>query len=63
LEILDRCSPVLAYEMGGLSEALKIKRGLSSPGALEWIKVFERYLLALDGLRERVQAFRREGRI
>jgi predicted nucleotidyltransferase len=63
LEILDRCSPVLAYEMGGLSEALKIKRGLSSPGALEWLKVFERYLLALDGLRERVQALRREGRL
>lgn len=50
LEILERFSKVLHYDVAGLAEALKMKRGLSSPGVLEWVKVYDRYLSSLTDL-------------
>ena len=63
MEILDRFSKVLHYDVTGLAEALKMKRGLTSPGGLEWVKVYERYLLTLTGLLRVLHSLRREGRI
>lgn len=63
MEVLERLPHTLQYHSPGLLDALKLKRGLRGPGALEWFKVYEQYLDALTELIARVQAIRAEGRL
>jgi len=60
-EILERLPRALQFDSTVLLEMLEMKRGMSSPGALEWTKVYERYLQNLESLSQRVQTVRQEG--
>jgi hypothetical protein len=60
-QILERLPQALQFESTVLLEMLQIKRGMSSPGTLEWPKVYERYLQNLESLCNRVQTIRQEG--
>lgn len=63
MEVLERLPQALQYHAPGLLDALKLKRGLRGPGALEWFKVYDQYLDALTELVARVRAIRAEGRL
>jgi hypothetical protein len=63
VEILERLPGALQFEATVLLEMLHMKRGMSSPGTLEWPKVYERYLQNLESLSTRVRAVRQEGRV
>ena len=58
--ILERLPHTLGFESTVLVEMLQMKRGLSSPGSLEWFKVYERYLQNLESLWIRVHTVRQE---
>ncbi|HSF08722.1 MAG TPA: hypothetical protein VLA60_04870 [Nitrospirales bacterium] len=60
VQILECLPHALQFEPTVLLEILQMKRGLNSPGSLEWSKVYERYLQTLEGLCQRVQAVRQE---
>ena len=60
--ILERLPHTLGFESTVLVEMLRMKRGLSSPGSLEWVKVYERYLQSLESLWTRVHTVRQEVR-
>jgi len=63
VEILEHLSDVLQFDPTTLLEVLHIKRGLSSPGSLEWMKVYDRYLQSLGLFLNRIQTIRQEGRL
>lgn len=63
VEILERLPQALQFDSTALLEMLQMKRGMSSPGSLEWTKVYERYLHNLESLSKRVQTVRQEGRL
>lgn len=63
VQILESLPRALQFEPTVLLEILQMKRGLNSPGSLEWTKVYERYLQAVEGLYKRVQAVRQESRV
>ena len=63
MQILERLPQTLEFESTVLIEMLNVKRGMSSPGSLEWPKVYERYLQNLESLWTRVHTLRQEGRI
>ena len=44
-------------------EVLNVKRGLSSPGKKEFPRLYERYVLALQGLIARVDELKAQGRL
>ncbi len=54
-DILKRLPDTLQFDSTTFLEILNIKRGLSSPGSLEWMKVYDRYLENLDKFSKRVQ--------
>jgi hypothetical protein len=58
VQILERLPQALQFEPTVLLEILHMKRGMSSPGPLEWPKVYERYLQNLESLCKRVQTVR-----
>ncbi|MEO8326374.1 MAG: hypothetical protein ABI618_11020 [Nitrospirota bacterium] len=60
VQILECLPPALQFEPTVLLEMLQMKRGMNSPGTLEWPKVYDRYLQTLEGLCKRVQAVRQE---
>jgi hypothetical protein len=60
-QIFERLSNTLQFDSTVLLEILRMKRGMSSPGSLEWPKVYEQYLQNLDSLWKRVQTVRQEG--
>jgi len=62
-QILERLPQAIQFEPTVLLEMLHMKRGMSSPGSLEWPKVYERYLQDLESLCKRVQTVRQEGRL
>jgi hypothetical protein len=62
-QILERLPQALQFESMVLLEMLQMKRGMNSPGSLEWTKVYERYLQNLETLCQRVQTVRQEGRL
>ena len=62
-QILKRLPQALQFESTVLLEMLQMKRGMNSPGSLEWTKVYERYLQNLETLCQRVQTVRQEGRL
>lgn len=55
VEMLERLPGTLQFDPTIFLEILAIKRGLSSPGSLEWTKVFDRYLQNLELFSKRVQ--------
>lgn len=61
VQILECLPHALQFEPTVLLEMLQMKRGMNSPGSLEWPKVYERYLQSLEGLWKRVQTVRQEG--
>jgi hypothetical protein len=63
VQILERLPQALQFESTVLLEMLYMKRGMNSPGSLEWHKVYERYLQNLEFLCKRVQTVRQEGRL
>ena len=60
VQILECLPHALQFEPTVLLEILQMKRGMNSPGSLEWSKVYERYLQTLEDLCKRVQTVRRE---
>ena len=63
IPILETLSTSLEFDPTIFIDILKIKRGLSSPGSLEWPKAYERYLQNLELFMERVSEIRLEGRL
>lgn len=63
IEILEGLPGALQFDSTIFLEILSIKRGLSSPGSLEWRKVYDRYLQNLELFSRRAQELRQEGRL
>ncbi len=63
IEILECLPGALQFDSTIFLEILSIKRGLSSPGSLEWGKVYDRYLQNLELFSKRIQELRQEGRL
>ncbi|MDH5562209.1 MAG: hypothetical protein OEY91_01110 [Nitrospirota bacterium] len=63
IEILEHLPATFQFDSTTFLEVLHIKRGLSSPGSLEWTKVYDRYLQNLGLFLDRVHAMRQEGRL
>lgn len=63
LPLLETLPNILQFDPTIFLDILKIKRGLSSPGSMGWLKVYERYLQSLEGFMTRVQEIRQEGRL
>ena len=61
--ILESLPDILQFDPTIFLEVLNFKRGLSSPGSLEWPKTYERYLENLGQFIERVQGIRQAGRL
>jgi len=61
VKILECLPHALQFDATVLLEMLQMKRGMNSPGSLEWPKVYERYLQSLESLWKRVQTIRQEG--
>ncbi len=55
LKILEMLPDTMQFDSSHFIQVLNIKRGLSSPGSLEWTKTYDRYLQSLEQLMERVQ--------
>jgi len=63
IEILEVLPDIFQFDPTTFLEILHIKRGLSSPGSLEWTNVYSRYLQNLDLFSKRIQEIRQEGRL
>jgi hypothetical protein len=63
IEILEVLPATFQFDPTTFLEILHIKRGLSSPGSLEWTNVYSRYLQNLDLFSKRIQEIRQEGRL
>ena len=63
IPILEKLPTTVQFDPTMFLDILKIKRGLSSPGSLEWLKAYERYLQSLELFMGRVQEIRQEGRL
>jgi hypothetical protein len=63
LEILEGFPGTVQFDPSIFVEILSIKRGLSSPGSLEWLKVYDRYLQNLERFLKRVEEIREESRL
>jgi predicted nucleotidyltransferase len=62
-EILEGLPSTFKFDSTTFLEILNIKRGLSSPGSLEWTNVYSRYLQNLELFSKRIQEIRQEGRL
>ena len=63
IEILEDLPGTFQFDSTIFLEILHIKRGLSSPGSLEWTNVYSRYLHNLELFSKRIQEIRLEGRL
>jgi len=63
IEILEGLPATFQFDSTIFLEILHIKRGLSSPGSLEWTNVYSRYLQNLELFSKRIQKIRQEGRL
>ena len=63
LPILEALPTTLQFDSAVFVEILNIKKGLSSPGSLEWPKTYQRYLQCLERVLERVRVIRQEGHL
>ena len=61
--ILSQLEAVLSIESKVFLEVFDMKRGVSTPGRIELPRLFDRYLIALKGLLDRVQDLKRSGTI
>jgi hypothetical protein len=62
IEILEGLPSTFQFDPTSFLEILHIKRGLSSPGSLEWKNAYSRYLQNLELFCKRVHVIREEGR-
>lgn len=60
MDILEGLPGTLQFDSAIFLEILSIKRGLSSPGSLEWRKVYDRYLQNLERFLKRAEEIREE---
>ena len=63
IEILEGLSGTVQFDPTIFLEILSIKRGISSPGSLEWLKVYDRYLQNFERFLKRVDEIREESRL
>ena len=63
LTLLETLPTTIQFDPTTFLDMLKMKRGLSSPGSLEWPKAYARYLQSLELFLKRVQQLRQEGRL
>ncbi len=63
VEILEALPGTVQFDPTIFLEILSIKRGLSSPGSLEWLKVYDRYLQNLENFLKHVEQIREERRL
>jgi predicted nucleotidyltransferase len=63
VEVLEHLPDTLQFDPTTFLDILHIKRGLSSPGSLEWSKTFFRYLQNLELFLKRIEVIREEGRL
>ncbi|MGV7228198.1 MAG: hypothetical protein ACQ9IQ_05990 [Nitrospirales bacterium] len=63
VEILEHLPDTFQFDPTTFLEILHIKRGLSSPGSLEWFKTFSRYLQNFELFLKRIEVIREEGRL
>ena len=60
VEILEQLPDTLQFDSTTFLDILNMKRGLSSPGSKEWIKVYDRYLEQLERFSQRVFEIRQK---
>jgi hypothetical protein len=60
-DLLQDVQARLGVEVGAFLEAVRLKRGLISPGLVEAPRLFERYLAAFQALVDRVDQLRLQG--
>ena len=60
MDILEGLLGTLQFDSAIFLEILSIKRGLSSPGSLEWRKIYDRYLQNLERFLKRAEEIREE---
>jgi len=63
LNILEKLPTTVQFDPTIFLDIFNMKRGLSSPGSLEWPKAYARYLQSLELFMERIQQIRQEGRV
>jgi hypothetical protein len=63
MQILESLPDIIQFDATIFLDVLGIKRGLSSPGSLEWPKAFGRYLDHLERFLGRIHEIRQEGRL
>lgn len=63
VEILEALPGTVQFDPTIFLEILSMKRGLSSPGSLEWLKVYDRYLQNLENFLKHVEQIREERRL
>jgi len=63
IEILEGLPATFHFDSTTFLEILHIKRGLSSPGSLEWANVYSGYLQNLELFSKRIQEIRQGGRL
>jgi hypothetical protein len=63
LNILETLPTTVQFDPTIFLDILNMKRGLSSPGSLEWPKAYARYLQSLELFMKRVEEIRQEGRL
>lgn len=61
--LLETLPTTIQFDPNTFLDILNMKRGLSSPGSLEWPKAYARYLQSLELFLERVRQIRQEGRL
>jgi hypothetical protein len=63
LNILESLPTTLQFDPTIFLDILNMKRGLSSPGSLEWPNAYARYLQSLERFMARIEEIRQEGRL
>ncbi|MEW6543242.1 MAG: hypothetical protein AB1411_06475 [Nitrospirota bacterium] len=62
-ELLQEIKPALDLDSAVFLDVFHLKRGEISPGPVEIPRLFERYLVGLQALRERVETLKEQGRL
>ncbi|MFM8551795.1 MAG: hypothetical protein ACKOCD_05680 [Nitrospiraceae bacterium] len=61
--LFDQLQSLLGIDPAGFREVLSLKRGQSTPGPLEVPRLFDRYVASLEGLIQRVEQLKAEGKL
>ena len=63
IEILEGLPGTVEFDPTIFLEILSMKRGIRSPGSLEWLKVYDRYLQNFERFLTHVEQIRKESRL